>query len=622
MDPTTSTEHNSPKSSLFSRLMNGLTRVRIILTNFIFLLVLLAVVAIWIGGMQTQSVPEQAALVVNPRGVIVESITYPDPLQSLLVGSGQNQEVELQALLQAIRHGAQDPDIKLLLLDLDELQWAAPAHTQRLGQALQGFQATGKQVIAYGRYFNQSGYHLASYADALYMHPMGQVFLEGFGGVSFYIKELLDKLDVNVHVFRVGTYKSAVEPFIRNDMSAESRMATEALYQNLWQHVVSDITVNRKIEPQAVQSYADNLAAAAEASQGDMARAALENFLVDELLTTDQANVRVANEVGMDESGELNGIGYLQYLQARDIANYGGETATQDKIAVLVAQGPIVTSTPAGQGSVAAAEPLIELIRQAKYDPSVKGLVVRVDSPGGSQFASELIRQELELVQLTGKPVVASFGATAASGGYWIAATADAIISEATTLTGSIGIFSIATTFENSLKRVGVHTDGVGTTESTLGMSPYSGINEAMAKVFQAQVEHGYEQFINLVARGRDRPVAEIKAVAEGRVWSGEVARELGLVDELGGLQTALRKAAELADLESWVSVKLAHPVDARSLILAQLLAPQGEQSMGQAHSLKRLAAELRRALGVFDVLDDPAHLYTLCSGCLAFRPY
>ncbi len=622
MDPA---NESTTSPGVFTRIMNGLTRMRLLLANLLFVLVLVVLAAVWISSLQRVQVPENAALVLNPRGVIVESLSYEDPLQSLLVGGMQTQEVELQGLLQAIRHGALDENIKLLLLDLDELQWAAPAHTQRLGEALQGFKAGGKKVIAYGHYYTQAGYHLASYADALYMHPMGQVMLEGFGGFNFYIKELLDNFGVNVHVFRVGEYKSAVEPFIRNDMSAESRMASEALFQNLWQHVVADIAENRKIEKQNVQEYADNLAAAVTASQGDMARAALENYLIDELLTVDQANVRVADDVGVNRNGDINGIDYLNYLSARSIGNYGGESRNSDRIAVIIAQGMIVTSEQSGQGNVAAAEPLIELIRRARQNPDIKGLVLRVDSPGGSQFASELIRQELELVQLAGKPVVASFGATAASGGYWIAATADAIVSEPTTITGSIGIFSIATTFENSLKKYGVHTDGVGTTETTLGMSPFTGINGAMARVFQAQVEHGYEQFINLVARGREMPVVDVKAVAEGRVWSGDVARELGLVDELGGLQTALRKAAELAEVTEWSSVRLAPPVDARSFILSQLLAPETDTapavSFNNNRSISAVTRGLRSALRTLNLLDDPLNLYTLCPVCLSAQP-
>ncbi|MEM9623232.1 MAG: signal peptide peptidase SppA [Pseudomonadota bacterium] len=614
-------DNSAPRPGLWRRFFNALTTLRVFTVNLIFVVLVLAVLATWFGSTETISVPPNAALVLNPSGSIVEARADQNPLQSLLLGAGQEQEVELQSLLQAIRHAATDTNIKMILLDLDELDWAASAHVQRLGEALQEFRETGKRVVAYGHYYTQPSYHLASFADALYMHPMGQLVLQGFGGFNFYFKDLLDKLGINIHVFRVGSYKSAVEPFLRNDMSTESRMASEALYQNLWQHLIADIAANRQIDSAQVQKYADDLAGAIAASQGDMARAALEYHFVDELLTSDQANVRIADEVGMADDGEINGIGYQDYLVAADVQNYGGEApAGSAKIAVIVAQGMIVSSAQTGQRNVVAAEQTIELIRRARYNPDIKGVVLRVDSPGGSQFASELIRQELELVQLMGKPVVASFGATAASGGYWIAATADAIVSEPTTLTGSIGIYSIAPTFENSLEQVGVHTDGVGTTEMTLGMSPFTGVNPPMARVLQSQVEHGYKQFINLVARGRDMPVSEVEPIAEGRVWSGDVAHELGLVDELGGLQVALRRAAELAELETWSSVRLAPPQDTRSLILSQLLAPQSAvQGLGGS-LFSDMARQARQVLAALSRLDDPLNIYTLCASCLTER--
>lgn len=591
-----------------ARVGGGITKLRNFVFNTLFLAVLLAICIGLLVQCQSTSVPKNSALILNPTGAIVEAVTLPDPFRELLSAGPPVAEVELSAILRAIDFATTDDDIRMIVLDLDELAWAAPAHAQRIGHALSAFRDSGKKVVSYGHYYSQAQYHIASFADALYMHPMGQIVFEGFGGFSFYFKELLEKFNVNVHVFRVGTYKSAVEPLTRNDMSEEARMASEALYQNIWQHLLQDVASNRMVSKEALQTYADDLAGALAATQGDLARAALEAHLVDELLTADQALVRMAADVGYRSagSGELNGIYLQDYLSARNLHRPASGIG-KDKIAVIVAQGMIVSQGNSNQ--VVTADSTINLIRQAKEDSSIKAVVLRVDSPGGSQFASELIRQELELLQLAGKPVVASFGATAASGGYWIAATADAIIAEPTTITGSIGIFSYLTTYEDTLAHYGVHTDGVGTTAMT-GLNVFTGINDAMASVLQARVNNGYEQFINLVARGRNMTVAEVEKVAQGRVWSGEVALDLNLVDELGGLQAALNKAAALAELDSWSTIRLQRPVDPRAALIAELMAPRSSASP------LAITTQLKKVLAVLDRFDDPFHTYVLCDDC------
>ncbi len=606
-------------SSVLSKVGRGIDSVRRFVVNALFIVLLLIVIAAVVASCESIKVPDNGALLVNPRGIMVERAGIPDPFEGLLPGLLQGAsalaEVELQTVLDALEHARDDDNIRMAILNLDELVWSAPAHGQRIGQALQAFKDTGKKVVAYGHFFSQHQYHIASFADALYMHPQGQLVLEGYGTQNFYFQELLEKFDVNVHVFRVGTYKSAVEPLLRNDMSEEARMAFEALYQNLWQRAVEDIATNRRLEVQQVHEFANNFPERVAAAGGDIARTALENHLVDELLTRDQARVRMGDDVGfLNDSEAINAIDFQSYLQARRALNVGG-----DKIAVLTAQGVIVNH---GRGNgIVAAEQAIDLIRQAKSDPAVKALVLRVDSPGGSQFASELIRQELELLQLAGKPVVASFGATAASGGYWISATAERIVAEPSTLTGSIGVFSYLTTFENSLAKLGVHSDGVGTTPLTLAANPISGINEAMASILQTQVEHGYEQFINTVARGRSMTTEDVREVAEGRVWSGEVALELGLIDALGGIDTALKDAAELAGISDWDRVELTPPVDPRTALLARLFSnPSSRQANWQPALASRFLFQLRDLFEFLQRMDDPLNLYAMCGECLLGR--
>lgn len=593
------------QSGLFSTIGGAITTARNFFFNAVFVFIIVALSVALLSTCSGVTVPENGALVINPRGVIVEERSVPDPLQGLLSSAGRNAEVTLDTLLASIEHAASDDDIKMIVLNLDELLSATPAQAHRISASLEEFRQSGKRVVAYGNYYTQEQYHIASGADAIYMHPMGQVVLQGFGGYNFYIKDLLQQYDVNVHVFRVGTYKAAIEPLTRNDMSEEARLADEALYQNLWLQMLQRIADNRQLQTEELQAYAEDLPALLTRTRGDLARVALEHHLVDELLSPDQARVRFADDVGLDSStGDINGIDYLSYAAARDLETQ--PLVSADQIGVVVAQGVIVG---AGRGpNVVGAEEFIGLIRQARHNPDIRALVLRVDSPGGSQFASELIRQELELVQLAGKPVVASFGSAAASGGYWIASTADYIVAEAASITGSIGIFSFITTFEDTLEKVGVHTDGVGTTPLA-GLSTFTGINDSMAQIQQSRVENGYEQFVNLVARGRNKPVNEIEEIAEGRVWSGDVALDLGLVDDLGGLRTAIDKAGELAGLETWEVTRLRLPLDPRAAILAELMGSDTQVA-------RNLLSRFQHLFNLASQLDDPFHTYALCARC------
>ena len=605
---------NPPKKGLFGRIGGAVTKVRNFTLNTVFVVVVILIVAAGLATCQRVSVPKNSALLINPQGVLVEARSYPAGLEHLLQAGPR--QIELQDLMTAIERAETDGEIHMIVLDLDELYGITPVHANRLGAALNKFKETGKKVVSFANYYSQSQYYLASYADALYMHPMGQVILNGYGGYFLYYNELLEKFDVNIHVFRVGEFKEAVEPLLRNDMSEEARQAREVLYTDLWQSLLADVAENRALQPYAVDAYAQQMPELVKATRGNLARAALENKLVDELLTTDQARVRIADEVGYDSKGTgINGISYDAYLAATAPTTM---MASQNQVAVVVAQGPIMLDGPPGE--VASAEALNALIRGARQNPAIKALVLRVDSPGGGQLASELIRQEIELFQLSGRPVVASFGSVAASGGYWIAATADEIVAEASTITGSIGIFSYATTFEDTLKRYGIHNDGVGTTDNVLGISPLTGISEDMSGILQASVEHGYEQFIQLVARGRNKTPQEVDYMAQGRVWSGAAALDLGLVDSLGGLDHALTRAAALAGLEDYRIERLAPQIDPRQQILAELMQTDALRLLHVpkqwSDNPESIYAQLTRQLRQMSVFSDPGQLYVLCLSC------
>ena len=591
------------------RIGTFLTTVRNLVLNLLFLLVIIAVGLTMLAQCTPTTLKPGTALLLNPVGAVVEARSLPGGLTDFLTGGPSVNEVELESILSAIRRAATDERINALILDIDELNYVSPAHASRIGHTLEVFKTSGKEVLAYGHYYSQEQYHIASFADALYMHPLGQVILEGYGNYNLFYDQLLDKLGVKVHEFRAGEYKSALEPLTRSDMSEESRLAYESVYGDLWQHFVANVARNRAIAPHDVQTYANEIAELAQSVKGDLARMALENHLVDELLTPDQALVRLSDSTGgLSDQGDLKAIDFATYLNATDPQ----DSAADAKIAVLVAQGPIVLDGPPRR--VASAEILARQIREARLDPNVRALVLRVDSPGGSQFASELIRQELELMQLSGTPVVASFASVAASGGYWIASTADRIVSEATTITGSIGIFSYLMTYEDTLAKVGVFADGVSTTDHTFGLNPFTGVNAAMSRVMQSRIEHGYEQFVNLVAKGRGLPIEAAYEAAEGRIWSGEAALELKLVDHLGGLDTALAQAAELAGLDAWEVVPIVEPLDPRSAFLAQMLG-----GMGVSIETSRVWSALQDTVEQLLRVRDPNALYALCAPCWQF---
>jgi len=436
------------------------------------------------------------------------------------------------------------------------------------------------------------------------------MLLEGYGGNNLYFKDLLAKLDINMHIFRVGEFKSATEPFSRINMSDEARQASSSLYQGIWDELIDGIAENRQLTSIEVNDYAQNIDVLLAKTNGDMARTALEANLIDELLTQDQVETRIAAEVGRYKN-EINGIGMRTYLSIRGLVDEAYDE-TAPEIGVIVVQGAILEE---GQGlsNVASAEDLVERIRQARFNEDIRALVVRVDSPGGSAFASELIRQELELFQVTGRPVVASFANVAASGGYWISATSDAIVAESATITGSIGIFGVVPTFEKSLSRIGVYSDGVATAPMARGSSSLAGLSEQTQNILQSSVEFGYGQFIDLVARGRDMPKAEVDKVAQGRVWQGSKALELGLVDALGDINVALAKAAELAGIEEWQATDLRRPTDPRSILITEMMDSLGFQLTAGAHPLLRGIQEQLNTLAMF---TDHRHTFALCLAC------
>lgn len=597
------------KQNLLQRLGRTLTRIRNFVMNGLFLALLAFLIIAALDSLGGPAVPDDAALVLDPQGRLVEEAWAPDSWTDLLGPSPQDPVTSINDLVRAVEHAAEDERIRMILLRFEQLSRATPSHALHLGQALGRFKAAGKEVVAFSHGYDQSHYAIASFADAVYMHPFGGMAFDGYSTYLPYLKGLLDKLNVTVHVFRVGEYKDAVEPFIEEGMSPASRKANQALVDGLWAAYRELVIANRQIEPEVFDRYAIGFDAALVEVGGDSARLALEHGLLDELMTPDQLRDRIVGAIGEEGDDDYPSIDYRTYLQTLP-----PEPPAERNVGLVFARGVIEMGD---DRAAAAADNLVDLIRQARQDDSVAALVLRIDSPGGSAFASELIRQELELTQLANKPVVASMGPVAASGGYWVAATADRIIAHPTTITGSIGVFGLIPTFEKAAAEIGVHGDGVGNLPLSGGVDPLRGINEPAQRVLDAVVRHTYDRFINLAAKGRDLAPEAVDEIAQGRVWLGAKAVELGLADELGGLAEALDAAAALAELdtEDYGVKTFSIPVPPFEALMQQVL--DSTALAVKMPSLGPLAAQLRQAQALLD-LEDPTGVYALCESCLA----
>jgi protease-4 len=566
----------------------------------------------------TAVVPQGAALVIAPEGDIVEETTAIDPLSRLINGYAGfpiTKETLLQDILDAINAAADDPRIKILVLSLSHLEYGGLDQLQAIGRSLEAFRKSGKKVIAIDDEYDQGQYYLASFADEILLNPMGGVHLRGFGVFRLYLKELIDRLAINFHVFKVGTFKSAVEPFTRSSMSEEDREANQLWLANLWSFFCADIARNRKIDQGAINDYINSMPEHLRQAAGSTGRMALAARLVDGLKTRPEIREHLINLVGEgDEKGTFKQIHFADYLTTVP-SSFSDMASGKDRIGLLVAQGDIMYGEEDMPGQISA-DRLSELIRQAREDDRIKGLVLRIDSGGGSAFASEQIRQELLLLQKEGKPLVVSMGTLAASGAYWIAAGADRIFASPFTLTGSIGIFGVVPTFEQTIAKVGIASDGTGTTRLAGAENPTLPMAPELEQSIQLTVEEGYDRFISIVAEGREMEADSVMEIAEGRVWDGTNALDLGLIDELGGLNEAIAAAAKLADLTEYTPVYIRESGSPGWQFLQKL----GFRAMAVLErlplDLPGTASPIQRVARQFDFLAlarDPANIYAHC---------
>jgi protease-4 len=525
-------------------------------------------------------VPGDAALVLAPEGRIVEQLSG-DPLDRAFrdaTGEGPP-ETRLQDLLDVIEAAADDDRISAMVLDLGSLQRAGLPALQDLGRAVDAFRASGKKVFAWGGYFDQRQYFLAAHADEVYLDPFGAVLVEGFGYFRQYMKGAADKLGVEIHVFKKGTHKSALDTLTRSDMSPEDREAATVWLASLWDAWKSDVARARGLESRALQDYADKAGAGVRAADGDLAQYALSSGLVDGLKTWEQFEEVVSEEAGVDDSEHsfpsVDWRSYLAVMRSERALHKGED----HNVGVVVASGEILDGEqPPG---TVGGKTLSDLLRDVRYDDSIDAVVLRIDSPGGSMFASEMIRREIEALQEAGKPVVASMSSVAASGGYYIAAPTARIFAAPTTITGSIGVYAMFPSLERTLGKIGITSDGLGTTELADAGRIDRSLNPQLREILQSTVEFAYRQFVSMVASKRERPFEEIDSVAQGRVWSGVDAKAAGLVDEFGSLRDAIEAAAKLGQLPDPYGVKWIEPSVTWRQALALRLRTAAAASLG-----------------------------------------
>lgn len=592
--------------------------IRELILNLFLILLILVGVGIYLSFQSSTSTEAtQGALLVNLTGVVVDTPSMNNRVRQWsreLLGASSNrlQENSLFDLVDTIREAKNDKNITGIVLQLNEFAGADQPSLHYIGKALREFRDAGKPILAIGDSYNQTQYYLASYANNIYLSPQGAVELHGFATNNLYYKSLLEKLKVTTNIFRVGTYKSAVEPLIRDDMSPAAREADSRWIGGLWQNYLNTVAANRQLTPEQLFPGATAIIAGLKAAGGDTAQFALNQKLVDKLASRPVIESLLVKTFGWDK--QRNNYSFIS------IYDYQPQpTPDQDgNIAVIFANGAIMDG-PQTPGAVGANTTAAQL-RQARLDPKIKAVVFRVNSPGGSVNASEVIRAELATLRAAGKPVVISMGGMAASGGYWISTPADYIIASPSTLTGSIGIFGIINTFENTLDSVGVHTDGVATSPLA-DLAVTKALPTEFSQMMQLNIENGYRNFINLVATSRKMTAKQVDRIAQGHVWVGNDAKTNGLVDQLGDFDDAVNKAAELAKLTDWQLDWFVETPSLTDMLLSQFgasihaMLPAAIQSMLPG-PLAAVTMAVKEQPGIFNNLNDPQHRYALCLTC------
>lgn len=605
----------------------GFNFIRDLVMNIFFLVFILLVISVFSvvqNQKHTELVGQQGALLLNLNGYLAdnrdENMKWQTALQEI---NGQHVPMQISTfdLVYAINQAAKDEKIKGLVLDLNYFDGADLPALDYLGSVIKRFKQSGKPVIAYADNYSQAQYYLASFADEIYLNPIGNVGIQGFSAQHLYFKSIMDKLEVTPHIFRVGTYKSAVEPFLRDDMSPEAKQNATRWLNQMWNNYKQGIAQNRNIPEDAVLPATTQYLTELKALGGDSTKYVMQRQLVTALTTSSELSEKLTALFGKADSGEFQHVDFDTYLAALPDRLEGIKYS--HNIAVINVEGTIVDGDSyeenVGGDSIAA------LLRKAQADERIYAVILRINSPGGSAFASEKIRQEAEQLQKLGKPVVVSMGSMAASGGYWISSTADYIVADKNTITGSIGIFAMFPTFEKTLKKAGISSDGVST-------SPFANVDglqalpKAVSDLFQVEIEHGYDAFLEVVSRGRKLSKAEVDKIAQGQVWLGQEALQHKLVDELGNMRVAVEKAKTLAQAKLskdepaefdviWLTEE-ATGINALLSNFKQDTKAFIRSSVSEILGLPKETQKVQEELGLLSKFNDPKGQYLYCLNC------
>ena len=581
--------------------------------NIIFSIVIIISIFSFISSLFVSEFkdPTNKALVISPMGPIVEQITGSnDPIDQL--SGNLPRELYVGDLLEVLESAAQDERVQNVLLSLDNIDGTGQAVLYDVGVALQKIKDADKTIIAVGDYYSRSGYYLASYADEIIMNNDGLIGIDGFGRSRLFFKSFLDKIKVDFNVFRVGTYKSAVEPYLDNKMSKEAKEANLAYLNVLWDSYKDEVSKNRGMTSDEIQYLVDNADKVLIDKSRSTAEAFLNYGLVDKLLPRTKTRSYLKELFGESEDkksfARISGFEYFQLIRSEKTEQQG-----KDKIAIIVAKGTIVDGVqPPG---IIGGDSTSRLIREAHEDENVKAIVLRVDSGGGGVFASEQIRLELLEAKEKGLKIIASMGNVAASGGYWISANAHEIWASHNTITGSIGIFGLLPTFDRALNEIGINSDGVKTSKIDLSGDITQPLSEGLSNIIQSEIEYGYKRFIGLVSEARDIPIDQVDQIAQGRVWAGSSAKELGLVDEIGNLKMAVKRAAELAEITEYSTYYPIQTVDWRTQLAKRFSGYIGwmiPPYIKDNFVLKNVINVLKD----IDHFNDPKGIYIICEDC------
>ena len=599
--------------------------IRDLVMNVVFLgfvLLLMAIISFSSGGKKSTTLTEEGGLLLNLDGYLAdnrdETLRWQDAL-SELNGEYVPRKISTFDVVSAIEYAQQDPQIKGLVLDLNHFEGADLPALDFIGATINRFKESGKPVIAYADNYTQGQYYLAIFANEIYLNTIGQVDIHGLAQENLYFKDMLDKLAVTPHIFRVGTYKSAVEPFMRNDMSVEAKTNMQRWLNLMWNHYTSMVSENRHIKSSDLLPAAKQYLAELKTLKGDSTRYAQKRGLVTHLTTRFDLEKKLTALFGKNADGEANLVAFDDYL-----TQFPDRLTPQDnstnKIAVVNVEGTIIDGESDEEN--VGGDTIARLLRKAYDDKAVKAVILRVNSPGGSAFASEIIRQEAENLQKIGKPVIVSMGAMAASGGYWISSTSDYIIADANTITGSIGIFAMFPTFENSIKKIGMNADGVSTTELA-NTSTFSPLAKPVQDIYQTEIEHGYDRFLEIVSKGRQLSKTQVDKLAQGQVWLGSDAFQNGLVDEIGSFNEAINKAEQLVNqrqekaMESF-SVEWLIDDDSNSFVKTLLhdTKKTTQSAFASWIGIPAPIQKLQKELNVLTKFNDPKGQYLYCLSC------